>query len=77
MATLLNLDYLAGVESLEVQMFSEQTIPWQDIAFPTITHTLQFLFADLACIRQQGQSPPVYGFHSLDLYKPMRAVQDE
>src|SRR6188472_4116392 len=36
LATLLDLDYLAGVESLEVKLFSEAEIPWDEIAFPTI-----------------------------------------
>lgn len=72
MATLRNLDYQAGVESLEVRMFSEAEIPWQDIAFPTTIHTLQFLFADLARETQENGAQRSFGFHTLDLYKPMR-----
>jgi ADP-ribose pyrophosphatase YjhB (NUDIX family) len=51
LATLLDLDYAAGVESLEVRLFSESEIPWDDIAFPTIVHTLKFLFSDLEKVR--------------------------
>jgi ADP-ribose pyrophosphatase YjhB (NUDIX family) len=85
LATLLDLDYQAGVESLEVRMFAEEEIPWADIAFPTIRHTLEFLFADLARLRREGvtardavgmiggsDQTPGFGFHTLDLFKPMR-----
>lgn len=41
-----NLDYAPGLESLEVQLFSENEIPWEQIAFPAVTHALQHLFAD-------------------------------
>lgn len=66
-ATLLDLDYLAGTESLEVKLFSEQEIPWGDIAFPTVTHTLQFFFADLAKVKQGG----AFQLHAHDIFKPM------
>lgn len=68
-ATLLDLDYQAGTESLEVQLFSETEIPWDDIAFPTVGQTLQFFFADLARIRSEGG---VYALHTRDIRKPMR-----
>lgn len=64
-ATLLNLDYAAGPESLEVKLFAEDDIPWDDIAFPTIAHTLKFFFADHAKIRQGG----TYQFHTHDIIK--------
>jgi len=44
-ATLLDLDYFAGTESLEVALFSEAEIPWDDIAFQTSYHTLKFFFS--------------------------------
>ncbi len=69
-ATLLDLDYKAGVESLDVQLFSEKDIPWDDIAFPTVSHTLKFFFADLARIRDGVGG---YGVHALDIFKPMRS----
>lgn len=36
----------AGAESLEVRLFHESEIPWDELAFPTITHTLRNFFAD-------------------------------
>lgn len=66
-ATLLDLDYAAGIESLEVRLFTEAEIPWKDIAFPTVGHTLKFFFADLAKVRKGG----AYDFHALDITKPI------
>ncbi len=68
-ATLLDLNFKAGIESLEVKLFSEPEIPWDDIAFPTVAHTLKFFFSDLAKVRQGG----TYDFHTYDIIKPMRA----
>jgi ADP-ribose pyrophosphatase YjhB (NUDIX family) len=39
-------DFSPGVESLECKMFREDEIPWRDLAFPTIVHTLKFFFED-------------------------------
>jgi ADP-ribose pyrophosphatase YjhB (NUDIX family) len=69
LASLLDLDYAAGVESLDVQLFSEAEIPWEEIAFPTITQTLRLLFEDLARIRS-GEGD--FRFHTRDVTKPMR-----
>lgn len=66
-ATLLDLDYKAGTESLEVQLFSETEIPWDDIAFPTIGHTLKYFFADRARIRSEGGA---YALHTHDFVQP-------
>lgn len=65
-ATLLDLDYAAGTESLEVKLFSEKDIPWGDIAFPTVSNTLRFFFADHALVREGGS----YGVHSHDFGRP-------
>ncbi len=46
-AELANLDFAAGVESDEVALFSEQEIPWQEIAFPVVKSTLEHYFEDL------------------------------
>ncbi len=35
-----------GIESLEVKLFSEAEIPWDEIAFPVIKKTLQLYFND-------------------------------
>jgi ADP-ribose pyrophosphatase YjhB (NUDIX family) len=44
-------EFEAGVESLEVALFREQDIPWQDLAFPTVKQTLEWYFADRAAGR--------------------------
>lgn len=36
----------AGPESLEVELFKEADIPWEDLAFPVVTSTLQYYFKD-------------------------------
>lgn len=55
-ARLLDLDFAPGVETLEVALFREEDIPWQEIAFRTIAMTLRHFFED----RRQGG----FGFHS-------------
>ena len=35
-----------GLESLEVQLFDENEIPWDELAFPVIKETLQLYFED-------------------------------
>jgi len=32
---------------METRLFSEQDIPWEDIAFRTVKQTLQCFFADM------------------------------
>jgi ADP-ribose pyrophosphatase YjhB (NUDIX family) len=69
LARLRNLNYQAGVESLEVAMFAEKDIPWDDLAFPTIRTTLELFFADCVKIRDAGGH---FGFHCHDIVRPMR-----
>jgi ADP-ribose pyrophosphatase YjhB (NUDIX family) len=64
-ATLLDLNYEAGIESLEVKLFSADEIPWDEIAFPTVSQTLKFFLADHAKLKSGG----TYGFHTLDILK--------
>lgn len=45
-ARLLGLNFEAGPESLEVELFTEERIPWDRLAFPTIRETLRHYFAD-------------------------------
>ena len=45
-ARLLDLDFAAGEESLEVRLFRENEIPWSELAFPTVGRTLECYFAD-------------------------------
>ena len=58
-ARLLDLDYGPGEESLEVELFDEADIPWNDIAFRTISLSLRHYFDD----RRRG----VFGFHTGDV----------
>ncbi len=62
LAEMLDLDFGPGEESLEVELFREADIPWQDLAFPTIKLALQDYFAD----RQRGQ----FSLHVHDLKIP-------
>jgi len=55
-STLLDLDFSAGAESLEVELFKEKDIPWDEIAFPAVTNTLQHYYRDLS----QGSFPVHY-----------------
>lgn len=45
-AELADLDFGPGAESLEVRLFAEDEIPWEEIAFRTITRTLRQFFLD-------------------------------
>ena len=54
-ARLLDLDFSAGSESLEVRLFDEVDIPWEQLAFATVRNTLTHYYAD----RQAGE----YRFH--------------
>jgi len=45
-ALLLDLNFSAGTESLEVELFTEDEIPWSQLAFKTITQTLRYYFQD-------------------------------
>jgi ADP-ribose pyrophosphatase YjhB (NUDIX family) len=45
-ARLLDLDFSPGIESLEVRLFEEAEIPWEEIAFRPVRFTLQHYFED-------------------------------
>lgn len=45
-ARLLDLEFAAGPESLEVALFTEAEIPWDQLAFRTIEQTLRRYFED-------------------------------
>lgn len=53
-------DFGAGTESLEVKLFSEQNIPWDEIAFASVRKTLKLFFAE----RRAGS----FRFHTGDIY---------
>ena len=54
-ARLLDLDFSAGTESLEVRLFDEKDVPWESIAFATVRNTLHHYYDD----RKAGE----YRFH--------------
>jgi len=53
---LLQGKYGIGAETSEVDLFSEERVPWEDIAFPSVRYTLECFFAD----RRRG----LFGFHN-------------
>ncbi len=50
---MLSAEFTSGEESLETVLFAEQDIPWDAVAFPSITRTLQCFFADRRSARQR------------------------
>ncbi len=46
LAQLDDLDFFPGEESLEVELFTETNLPWEDIAFQSITSALRSYFED-------------------------------
>jgi ADP-ribose pyrophosphatase YjhB (NUDIX family) len=52
-ARLADLEFGPGDESLEVRLFAEPEIPWESLAFRTITRTLRTFFLD----RKLGEFP--------------------
>lgn len=63
-ARLLDLDFSPGAETLETKLFDEHEIPWEEIAFATVRHTLTRYYAD----RKSGSYP----FH-MGTIEPVRA----
>jgi len=55
-ARLIDLDFGPGTESLDVKLFPEAAIPWQEIAFRTVSTTLKHYYSD----RTAGS----FAFHS-------------
>ncbi len=58
-ARLLSDIFDPGHETIEARLFTEDQIPWDEIAFRTVKETLEHYFAD----RRQGR----FGFHALDI----------
>lgn len=59
LAKLDDVNYSAGIESLEVALFFEHEIPWDELAFVAIREALKQYFAD----RQKG----IFAPHFMDL----------
>lgn len=66
-ARLLDLDFGPGTESLEVALFRENEIPWHDLAFRTISMTLEHYFSD----RKAGD----YKVHTGDIRHPSASAK--
>jgi ADP-ribose pyrophosphatase YjhB (NUDIX family) len=58
-ARLLSEHFNPGHETIEARLFTEDQIPWDDIAFRTVKATLEHHFAD----RRAGH----FGFHAFDI----------
>jgi ADP-ribose pyrophosphatase YjhB (NUDIX family) len=58
-ARLLSDRFEPGPETIEARLFTEDQIPWDEIAFRTVRETLECYFAD----RHRGQ----FGFHTIDI----------
>ena len=61
-ARVLDLEFRPGAETLEAALFDEPGIPWKDIAFRTVSLTLERWFAD----RRAGK----FGFHAAEIPPP-------
>lgn len=58
-AKLLSTTFHPGHETIEARLFSEDEVPWDDIAFRTVRETLKCFFED----RQRGDFP----LHQVDI----------
>lgn len=58
-ARLTSEQFNPGHETIEARLFSEDEIPWDEIAFRTVRETLERYFAD----RRSGR----YGIHTVDI----------
>jgi ADP-ribose pyrophosphatase YjhB (NUDIX family) len=64
-ARMLTPEYGAGAESLEVGLYSEDRIPWPELAFPSGEFTLRKFFSDRAAGREDH--------HFTELSRPLRS----
>ncbi len=65
-ARLLDLDFFPGQESLEVKLFSESEIPWDELAFRPVRYSLEHFFAE----RNEG----AFSLHIGELQAPATAA---
>jgi ADP-ribose pyrophosphatase YjhB (NUDIX family) len=59
LATLRDIEFAPGPESLEARLFAEHEVPWEEIAFRTVKETLHRYFED----RRRGE----FGVHCADI----------
>ena len=62
-SALLKPEFSSGIESLEVRLFEEHEIPWDELAFETMRMSLEYYFQD----RLAG----AYEFRATDIFKPL------
>ena len=65
-ARLRNKNYKPGSESKDVRLFTEEEIPWDEIAFKVIGETLEHYFKD----RKSGK----FHFHLGDILSKQKAM---
>lgn len=58
-AQLLSAEFKPGHETIEARLFTEAEIPWDELAFHTVKHTLERYFSD----RRKGS----FGIHTVDI----------
>lgn len=61
-ASLLDLDFSPGAETLDTRLFREEDVPWDEIAFRTVARSLRHFFDD----RRSGS----FRFHTEDIPPP-------
>lgn len=66
-ARMLDERYGPGTESLDVELFREDQIPWQELAFPVVRETLVRYFED----RRNGEFPLQMGDITPDMKRHM------
>ncbi len=58
-ARLLDTEFAPGPETIEAELFTQERVPWDEIAFRTTKKTLELFFAD--------RSAGTFGVHVLDI----------
>jgi ADP-ribose pyrophosphatase YjhB (NUDIX family) len=71
-AKLLHLDFAPGEESLEAALFSEAEVPWEQLAFRTIEHTLKRYYADRRGEIRENGCDDTYPLHVGEIFHKPR-----
>jgi len=71
-AKLLHLDFVPGEESLEAGLFAESEIPWDQLAFRTIHHTLERYYADRRGEARENGCDDRYPLHVGEIFHKPR-----
>ncbi|MEO1889622.1 MAG: NUDIX hydrolase [Cycloclasticus sp.] len=62
-SALLKPEFSSGVESLETRLFTEDDIPWDELAFETMRMSLEYYFQD--------RKAKAFKFRATDITKPL------